>query len=63
MAKKIEEAVITEPSFSKEQIIKSKKYRERADLVGALLISSRTYTFEQVDAEIEKFMKRKVETC
>lgn len=63
MAKKIEEAVNTEPVFSKEQILESKKYRERADLVGALLISGKTYTFEQVDAEIEKFMKRKVEQC
>lgn len=63
MAKKVEETVNTEPMFSKEQILESKKYRESADLVGALLISGDTYTFEQVDAEIEKFMKRKVEQC
>ena len=62
MAKK-EEAVLDEPVFSKEQIINSKKYRDSADLIGALLISGRTYTFKQVDAEIDKFMKRKVETC
>lgn len=62
MAKK-EEAVVAEPVFSKEQILESKKYRESADLISALLISGQTYTFKQVDAEIDKFMKRKVETC
>ena len=62
MAKK-EEAVLDEPVFSKEQIINSKKYRDSADLIGALLVSGQTYTFKQVDAEIDKFMKRKVETC
>ena len=63
MAKKIEEAVLDEPVFSKEQLLNSKKYRDSADLISALLISGETYTFKQVDAEIEKFMKRKVETC
>lgn len=62
MAKK-EEAVVAEPVFSKEQIMKSKKYRESADIVGALLISGKGYTFKEVDAEIDKFMKREVKTC
>ena len=62
MAKK-EEAVLDEPVVSKEQIINSKKYRDSADLIGALLVSGQTYTFKQVDVEIDKFMKRKVETC
>ena len=62
MAKK-EEAVLDEPVFSKEQLLNSKKYRESADIVGAVLVSGQTYTFKQVDAEIDKFMKRKVETC
>ena len=62
MAKK-EEAVLDEPVFTKEQLLNSKKYRESADIVGAVLVSGQTYTFKQVDVEIEKFMKRKVETC
>ena len=62
MAKK-EEAVLDEPVFTKEQLLNSKKYRESADIVGAVLVSGQTYTFKQVDAEIDKFMKRKVETC
>ena len=63
MAKKEEEAVVAEPVFSKEQLMNSKKYRDSADLIGAVLVSGQSYTFKQVDAEIEKFMKRKVETC
>ena len=62
MAKK-EEAVLDEPVFTKEQLLNSKKYRESADIVGAVLVSGQTYTFKQVDVEIDKFMKRKVETC
>lgn len=62
MAKK-EEAALDEPVFSKEQLINSKKYRDSADIVGAVLVSGQTYTFKQVDAEIDKFMKRKVEQC
>lgn len=63
MAKKIEEAVITEPSFSKEQIIKSKKYRESADVIGALLRDGESYSFKQVDKMLADFMKREVKGC
>lgn len=62
MAKK-EEAVVAEPVFSKEQILESKKYRDSADLIGAVLISGQSYTFKQVDAEIEKFMKKEIIKC
>lgn len=63
MAKKIEEAVITEPSFSKEQILGSKKYRESADIVGALLRDGESYTFKQVDSLLDDFMKKEIKTC
>ena len=46
--------------FSKEQIVNSKKYANRRDLLGALLENGKKYTFEQVDAIIDKFMKGKV---
>ena len=62
MAKK-EEAVVAEPVFSKEQILESKKYRDSADLIGAVLISGQSYTFKQVDTEIEKFMKKEIKGC
>ena len=62
MAKK-EEAVLDEPVFTKEQLMNSKKYRDSADLIGAVLVSGQTYTFKQVDTEIEKFMKKEIKTC
>ena len=62
MAKK-EEAVVAEPVFSKEQLMNSKKYRDSADLIGAVLVSGETYTFKQVDAEIEKFKKKEIKGC
>ena len=62
MAKK-EEAVLDEPVFTKEQLMNSKKYRDRADLIGAVLISGQSYTFKQVDTEIEKFMKKEIKGC
>ena len=62
MAKK-EETVLDEPVFTKEQLMNSKKYRDSADLIGALLVSGQTYTFKQVDAEIEKFKKKEIKGC
>ena len=62
MAKK-EEAVAAEPVFSKEQILESKKYRESADIVGALLRDGEGYTFKQVDTLLDDFMKKEIETC
>jgi len=46
--------------YTKEQILKSKKYKNRADLLNTILQNNKEYTTEQVDGEIEKFMKRKV---
>lgn len=59
MAKK-EEAVVAEPVFSKEQLLNSKKYRESADIVGALLRDGESYTFKQVDALLDDFMKKEI---
>lgn len=46
--------------FTKEQILASKKYSNRRDALGAVLVDSKTYTLEQVDSLLEKFMKGKV---
>ena len=45
--------------FTKEQILSSKKYSNRRDVLGAIL-TDKTYTLEQVDSLLEKFMKGKV---
>ena len=56
-------AVELEQQFEKEQILKSKKYRESADIVGALLRDGEGYTFKQVDSLLNDFMKKEIETC
>lgn len=50
----------TEQMFCKEQIAESAKYKNRKDLVNALLDGNKKYTMEQVDKLIEEFMKGKV---
>ena len=46
--------------FSKQQLVESRKYANRRDLLKALLTDGKTYTTAEVDAAIEKFMKGKV---
>lgn len=57
---KKEEIKTTESKYSKEQLLKSKKYSNRKDLLGVLLDDKKEYSFVEVDAEIDKFMKRGV---
>ena len=47
-------------SYTKDQLLRSKKYAARRDLLGALLEDGKTYTAAQVDREITQFLKRKV---
>ena len=61
MAKKKTDEVKQEAfAYSKEQILASKKYENRRDILGVLLKDGVEYTFEKVDSLIEKFMKGKV---
>lgn len=50
----------TVQAYSKEQILASKKYKNRRDILGVLLADDKEYTFEKVDSLLEKFMKGKV---
>ena len=49
-----------ETKYKKQELLKAERYRERKDLVGALLKDGREYSLEEVDAVIDKFMKGKV---
>lgn len=61
MAKKQAEAVAKqEVLFTKKQILASKKYANRRDALGAILLDNGSYSQEQVDSLLEKFMKGKV---
>ena len=58
--KKTETTEVKETKFSKEQILASEKYANRRDALNVLLAADGTYTVEQVDSLLEKFMKGKV---
>ena len=48
------------PAYTKTQLLQSKRYENRRDLLGAILLDSATYTHEEVEKLIEKTMKGKV---
>lgn len=45
--------------FTKEQLISSKKYKGRKDLLNVILKDNETYDFDEVDDLIDEFMKVK----
>lgn len=54
-AKKVSESV-----FTKEQIMKSKIYENRKDILDVVLEEGKTYTKAQAKEKVEKFLKGKV---
>lgn len=49
-----------EATFTKAQLLKSKKYSERVDLLNVLLEDSKTYTSKEVDELVKDFMNKEV---
>ena len=47
-------------AYKKEQLVASKRYANRRDLIRALLEDGKAYTLNEVDGLIEKYMKGKV---
>lgn len=47
-------------TYTKQQLLSSKRYANRRDLVGALLDDDGEYTIDAVDAAIKNYMKGKV---
>ena len=60
MAKKDEAtiAVVSEPCFEKEQLVASKRFAQRRDLIASLLADGEKYTCSQVEAMISDFDNR-----
>lgn len=46
--------------YDKEELLKADRYRQKADLIEALLEPDTGYTIKEVDSVIEKFLKGKV---
>ena len=49
-----------EPKFSKEELLKAKRFHHNHDLVSAILEDGVEYTVAEVEGKIEKFLKGKV---
>lgn len=47
-------------AFTKDAILSSTKYANRRDVLGAILQDGESYTIEQVESLLAKFMKGKV---
>ena len=46
--------------YTKEQLIRSNRYTNRRDLLGAILKDSVLYSIEEVEAMLNNYMKGKV---
>lgn len=44
-------------TFTKEQILKSKKYMHHVDLINAFLDKDKTYSLQDVDKILDNFLK------
>lgn len=52
--------VSAEPVFYKADLVKSKRYALRQDMLNALLVDGKAYTLKEVDSIIETFLKKEV---
>lgn len=57
---KIDEPEKTESKFSKEQLLSSERFKNRRDIVDALLSPDRQYAYNTVEKMIDKYMKGQV---
>lgn len=47
-------------TFTKQQLVTSKKYAEKKDLLNALLVDDRSYSMAEVEETLDGFLKGKV---
>ena len=53
----VEQSAVT---YTKEQILCSRKYKYRRDALGVVLADGKEYTTEEVDTLLNEFLKGKV---
>lgn len=51
---------ISENKFTKDQIVNSKQFSDKRDIVDALLSNDKTYTINNVKNMIENYMKGQI---
>lgn len=54
------EAPTTATAYTKEQLLASRRYANRRDVISALLDDGKTYTLSEVEKLMNRFMKGKV---
>lgn len=47
-------------TFTKQQLITSKKYAEKKDLLNALLVDGKSYSMAEAEGILDNFLKGKV---
>ena len=57
----VKEATKKKTTYSKEQLLMSRKYSGRKDILNVLLEDGRYYDTDTVEKMINEFMKRKVD--
>lgn len=63
MSKKKEQTEITQkeiPEFTKEQLLKSERFKDKRDLINALLTDNEKYSLAAVEEKINNFMEGQV---
>ena len=58
--KKTSASAEMEPTFTKDSLMKSKRFRNECDIVSAILKDDVKYTISEVDTMIAEYMKGKV---
>jgi hypothetical protein len=59
--KAVKEEINEKNKFTKEQLVQSKRYMDRIDLLNVLLQTDKSYSLEEVDDLMNNFMKGKVD--
>lgn len=52
---------VRDPRYTKQQILSAEKYCRQRDLLGALLEENKTYSTDEVERLVQKFLKGKVD--
>lgn len=58
--KKMDEAAVKMRKYSKQQMLEASRYREKRDLLQALLIEGQQYSFQDVEKLVLEYMKGQV---
>ncbi len=53
----VEKVSKTEPTYTKQNLLSSKKYANQKDLVNALLEDDKKYTLKEVDTILKNYLK------